>query len=229
MQTDLKTDNKSVEATACVFGSDLMQKKQKRLSKRYGILRALLLVLIGGILGLQLYKWNAATMARDVLPMPFGWGSAVIMSGSMEPVLSVDDMVVIHEQDSYETGDIVVYQNSRATLVIHRIVDINGEVYILQGDSNNAPDEPITKDMIKGKMVLAIPNIGAFVRAVKGSAGTIILIFLAFYLAEYLWNKQKRIEQEKVATIKAEIELLRQDVQPVDDRDVSETEEANGS
>lgn len=224
MQTDLKADNNSIENNANAIGMDPAQSNRKRLSRRYGILRMFLLVLICGVLVFNIYKWNEATMSRDALPMPFGWGSAVIVSGSMEPVLSVNDLVVIHERDSYEEGNIVVYQNGGA-LVVHRIVSIDGDTYILQGDANNAPDEPITKDMIKGKMVLAIPSIGCIIRAIKSSPSTILIIIFAIYLAEYLWNKHKQIEQEKIESIKVEIALHKQELQLAAERTASEAEE----
>lgn len=43
-------------------------------------------------------------------------------TGSMEPTLSVDDLLVIHQESDYTPGDIITFR-SGSGLVTHRIVD----------------------------------------------------------------------------------------------------------
>lgn len=148
---------------------------QKHQLSQYGLLRAIALLLIGCVLGLSIYQWNANTSAGNSLPMPFGWGTTIVMSGSMEPTLTANDLAVIHETEEYTIGDIVVYQ-SDSMLVTHRIIDIQGDMAIMQGDANNAPDDPVPTTNIIGKMVLKIPVIGGIVRAIKSAPGILILI-----------------------------------------------------
>jgi hypothetical protein len=49
--------------------------------------------------------------------------------------------------------------------MVHRIVDIeegaNGRVFTTQGDNNNHPDDSITADVIRGKVVFLVPAVGA--------------------------------------------------------------------
>ena len=73
--------------------------------------------------------------------MLFGYGNAIIVSGSMEPAISVDDMIVFRKQREYSVGDIVLY-NDGFVNVTHRIVEINGDQVITKGDANNAADKP---------------------------------------------------------------------------------------
>ena len=112
------------------------------------ILRTTLLVLVALILGLNVYSFNASRLTGDMVPMPFGVGATVVLSGSMEPTLSTGDILFITRKDTYEVGDVVVFQSNRIA-VVHRIIELreetvegeNGEetqlVAITQGDANN--------------------------------------------------------------------------------------------
>ena len=88
-------------------------------------------------------------------------GAAVVLSGSMEPALSVNDIVLFVKQDEYEAGDIVVFHDEGMTSV-HRIVKQSPDEIITKGDFNNAQDPPITKDKIIGKVKLKVPKLGIF-------------------------------------------------------------------
>ena len=63
--------------------------KKKKIFKN--IIRIGLLALCGAVLGVNLYFANAGSLLGDKLPMPFGYGAAVVLSGSMEPALSKGD------------------------------------------------------------------------------------------------------------------------------------------
>ena len=76
--------------------------KAKKSNVKQLILRYCLIVLIALVFGLGIYQWNATSLTNDQLPMPLGFGMAVVVSGSMEPELSVNDVVVVCPQDSYE-------------------------------------------------------------------------------------------------------------------------------
>ena len=62
-------------------------------SKKQIILRSIILVVISLIIGLGVYSWNARNLTGNVMPMPFGVGVGVVLSGSMEPELSKDNAV----------------------------------------------------------------------------------------------------------------------------------------
>ena len=47
--------------------------------------RILMIVVISLVIGLSIYSWNARRVVGNSLPMPFGIGSSVVLSGSMEP------------------------------------------------------------------------------------------------------------------------------------------------
>lgn len=181
--------------------------KEEKRSKKNPVLRWCLLAVLALIIGINLYSFNATTLAGNAMPMPFGIGSAVVLSGSMEPTLSVNDYVIVQAADSYAVGDVVVYQSGNS-LVIHRVVEIDGENIIARGDANNRNDAPIPQIYIKGRMVCAIPVVGAIIRMVKSLPGTLILIVAAVLLLELSWRKEKGKDMEKMDAIKDEIRRL---------------------
>lgn len=182
-----------------------MEEKKRRFK---GLGRIFLLILISLVIGTKLYGWNAETLAGNAMPMPFGWGISVVLSGSMEPALSVNDLVFVREQDSYKVGDIVVYQDGNS-LVIHRILSIDGDEVITQGDANDVADEPISVSAIKGKERAHIPLVGALTRFLKTPVGFLLLIAAAVGLFELPYLRERKKTQETQEKIKEEIRKLK--------------------
>lgn len=180
------------------------------------ILPRYILIFIGSlILGVNLYIWNGKNLAGNALPMPFGYGMAVVLSGSMEPVLSIDDLVVIHRQKNYEVGDIIVYQSGRE-LIIHRIIKIEEDGLITKGDANNMSDPPIDWTSVKGKMIAHIPGVGLLIRGLKTPAGVILVLAAAFILLELSYRREwdeDKIQQEQ---LREEIEQLKEELENED-------------
>lgn len=177
------------------------------------VIRISVLVLLAVLIGVSIYSINASMLGGNALPMPFGFGMTVVLSGSMEPELSVDDLLIVTPSDTYEVGDVVVYQTQR-TAVVHRIVAINGEEIITRGDANNTEDDPIAKENIKGKVIFAIPFIGLIVNLIKTPFGTILLLGAAIWLLEASFKKEKEKKAEELAAIRREIEELKKDAEP---------------
>ncbi len=145
------------------------------------ILRMCLILLISVIVGFGFYSWNAATLAGNAMPMPFGAGVAVVLSGSMEPELSEDDVVFVKETNDYAVGDVVVFQDGRS-LVVHKIIERDGNLVTTKGTANNTADAPIDVKYIKGEVVWSLPYVGAVVNILKTPAATILVLAAAVYL-----------------------------------------------
>ena len=173
-------------------------------------IRRLVLALLGLLMGLQIYFVNAGRVMGDPLPMPFGYGAAVVLSGSMEPTYSAGDLLIVKKMDHYQTGDIVVYQRGRS-LVVHRIIDMNGETVTTQGDANNAPDEPFAVSQIKGISVGSIPFVGTWFRILKTPVGLMAAFLCTIFLIEVSFRKQSDTDAAELEKIKEEIQRLKQD------------------
>ena len=179
-----------------------MKKNKKRL-----ILRIVVIVLAGVFLGIQLYSWNASSLGGDKMPMPLGFATSVVLSGSMEPELSVDDMIIVVSRESYEVGDVVVFQ-SYGTLIVHRIISIDGETVVTQGDANPTPDAPIKLKDLKGEVVYSIPYVGLVLSFIRSPIGVILILGSAFFLMERSFRKEKDESMEELDLIKEEIRRL---------------------
>ena len=183
-------------------------KKKKTVKKT--VLRYIVFSFIGIVLGLFVYTQNAKGLLKDKMPMPFGYGMSVVLSGSMESRISADDLVIIKATDSYNVNDIVLYQDGDS-LVIHRIIEIDGDTVTTKGDANNVADEPINKSQIKGVLVYDIAGLGAVVKILKQPVFVILILAAAFLLTELSYRKEKDKDTEELDEIKAEIERLKQD------------------
>ena len=171
-------------------------------------LRISVLILVSLVLGVNLYTWNARSLLGNSLPMPFGYGAAVVLTGSMEPAIMQDDLIIVARQEDYQEGDIVVYQ-SGSMVVCHRILSIEDETVTTQGDANNAPDAPIRLETIKGEVVGVIPGFGAVARLLKTPAATITLIAAALLTSELSFRKDKKKDMDELERIKEEIRRLK--------------------
>ena len=180
------------------------------MKKLKDIIRVTLIALVAAIIGLKIYSWNAETLVGNAMPMPFGYGSAVVLSGSMEPELSVNDLIIVRQKDIYEIGDIVVYQNGY-DLIVHRIININDKTVITMGDANNIADEPISRKNIKGSVVISIPFVGVVVNFLKSTIGIIVMIVAAFLLIEMSFHQKKKRDYKDIDAIKAEIRRLKEE------------------
>ena len=176
--------------------------------KWYSYLRLPLLCLVAAVVGINVYTWNASRVAGNAFPMPLGFGVSVVLSGSMEPALSVGDLLIVTEQESYSVNDMVVFQEGRSA-VVHRIVAKEGDTVTTKGDANNTADEPFSAELIRGKVVLVIPVIGYLVSIVKTPIGTVLLLALAVWLLNRSFGRVQKEHDDRLSKIREEIERLK--------------------
>ena len=193
-----------------------MVSSKNRKIKQNAIWRHILLVICGLLLGINIYLVNANNLLGNKMPMPFGYGAAVVLSGSMEPTFSKDDLILVKKTDNIAIGDIVVYQSNNS-LVVHRVVSIDDDVVITKGDANNIEDSSFDKSAIKGVVIGCIPGLGIIVNAIKTPAGTVVVLLCAFLLIELSFRKQKESDDKRIEEIKAEIRRLKEDKEGKDE------------
>jgi len=137
----------------------------------------------------HLTKWTAKLMrsqrrcsglllvvAAVALAWPMSWGGQlgfVTTHGiSMEPRFHTGDLAVVHPVSEYRVGDITAYNNRMLhTVVLHRIVAIDGGRYTFKGDNNSWLDQerPVRSQLI-GVLVLRIPHGGQWLRRLTSPA-----------------------------------------------------------
>lgn len=183
-------------------------KKHKDKPSLKDILRLALLVFCGAILGFNVYLANAKNLVGNQLPMPFGYGAAVVLSGSMEPELSKGDLIVVRKIDTLTINQIVVFQDEDS-LVAHRIVDIGDDKIVTKGDANNVSDDPVDKSQILGQVVFSVPYFGSVIELVKTPVGTTAILLVAILLLEIPRLREMRTDTEEIEKIKEEIKRLK--------------------
>lgn len=99
-----------------------------------------------------------------VAPLVFGWSPIAITSGSMQPHIDAGDLVFIEPSNgqNLQPGAVIVFQDTTAGRVTHRIVDTTptGD-YVTRGDANGRIDStPVTPDQIIGVGRMVLPSIG---------------------------------------------------------------------
>lgn len=120
----------------------------------------------------------------------------------------MDDLVIVRQTKEYKTGDIVVYQGE-SSLVIHRVLSIDGEEVVTKGDANNKADDPVAISVIKGKMVAHIPFVGKIVRLLKTPVVLVLLVAAAILLFELPYLQKRKQEEMDKEKIKEEIRKLK--------------------
>ena len=176
--------------------------------KKKNVIRIVLIVCISLIIGFGAYRLSAVGIGKNQMPMPFGVGMASVQSGSMEPTFSIGDFLIVTQCDEYTVGDIVVYQDGRM-LVVHRIIEIDGEMATTQGDANNTPDEPLNLRDVKGKVEYYIPRIGSIVDVIKSGPVTIMLLALSVFFYVLSWKRERKQGDDDRAQLQKEIEELK--------------------
>lgn len=155
-----------------------MNKKRRYAAK---ILNLAVTVLLIVLIGCQAYS----LLAKQVLGKPyagvFGLHMAVVLSGSMEPAISPNDLILVRDQKDYQVGDIVMYQTPGLP-VTHRIVAEEETGIVTKGDANNTADAPIIQSQIIGKVILVIPAVGAVMKALQTPLGMLCLVVLLLVL-----------------------------------------------
>jgi signal peptidase len=174
----------------------------------FSLLRLLAICVLAAVIGINVYTFNASRLAGNAFPMPLGFGLSVVLSGSMEPELSTGDLLLVVAREEYKPDEVVVFLDGRSA-VVHRIISMDGDTVITQGDANNQADEPISTELICGKVVLAIPLVGYLVSVIKTPLGTLLILALAVWLLNRSFRREQKEKTEQLDMIRAEIERLK--------------------
>ena len=144
----------------------------------------------------------------QALSMPFGFGASFVLSGSMEPEISTDDLVFVKRADELHVGDVVLY-NTGGSNVLHRITKIDGDIITTQGDANNTEDKPFSKSAVLGVYIGKIPSGGKIIRFVTNPPFVMAVVFLLMAAAVIWMFVEDHRERKKLDSIKAEIESIK--------------------
>lgn len=132
----------------------------------------------------------------------FGIRLYTIESGSMEPALMTGDAVLVDtntKSENVEVGDVIVYDRDGES-IIHRVVGVSDDSWVLKGDANIRPDtKPVYEWQLVGKELCVVPVLGKVVMATRNPkfSGLMAATFAALgYLIMAYYSSQKRPKED---------------------------------
>src|SRR3954451_15340343 len=119
-------------------------------------------------------------------PLTLGGGTTYVSTHgiSMKPRFHTGDLAILRSAGSYAVGDVVAYQSvSLDTVVMHRIVAMDGDRFVIQGDNNDWLDQDHPgQDKVLGKLFLRMPQGGKVLAAATAPAGVGIVAAIGIAL-----------------------------------------------
>lgn len=181
-----------------------MMEEQGELNFYKNVLIYLLYIIIIPIIIYDMFLIIQTLIKPGVTPDFFGYKTFSIISGSMEPKIVVDDIVIVKNVDKNQirVNDIITFKTENE-IITHRVIKIelidNNLIYTTKGDSNEVTDiEKIEYNQIEGKYVGKIPKIGKLLTLLKNKlVFSIILILLIISYILQRKNIQKKIKRKE--------------------------------
>ena len=185
--------------------------------------------------------WNIAStviVVLTVLCAVFLVGSRLmghqvytVISGSMEPIYNVGDLIYVKEVDvnTIKIGDDITYiMNKEGVISTHRVIGIDAETQHFQtkGINNNTVDTPVHFKNVLGVPQFRIRYLGYVANFIQNPPGTyitiavgavlILLVFLPDFLPKKKAEQETPVEdaaQEENARLREELEALKAQLQ----------------
>lgn len=177
------------------------------LKKVTKIIINIICVLLFIILVLVIYAKVKVTFTSDKANANyFGYRIFEIASGSMEPTLKINDVVIIKvSKNNIKENDVIAYIDSNDAVITHRVLRVDGDNLVVKGDANNTTDSPITRSQVIGKMVKAYPKLGVWKRILT-EPKTLILIFITFIFFDAALSYDSKKKDKKVKETEEPVE-----------------------
>ncbi len=191
--------------------------------------------------------WNIAStviVVLTVLCAVFLVGSRLmghqvytVISGSMEPIYNVGDLIYVKEVDvnTIKIGDDITYiMNKEGVISTHRVIGIDAETQHFQtkGINNNTVDTPVHFKNVLGVPQFRIRYLGYVANFIQNPPGTYITIavgavlILLVFLPDFLPKKKEEQEtpvedaaQEENARLREELEALKAQLQQAPEKE----------
>lgn len=180
------------------------------------IIKTIMLAILIALLISNIIMFYQTNIKHTEIPQVAGISVFNIVSGSMEPTININDLIVIKKckESEIENEDIITYKKNDGTVVTHRIIRKNKEnaetVYVTKGDNNPVEDNEVVEySQVYGKYLFKIKGIGGFVEKLQKNNG-VISVGIAVIIFVILKNERdKKKEMRKIAREKYEIKKKR--------------------
>ena len=154
------------------------------------VLNFVIYLMIFVIIILLLYGIIQKKITGESYTNLFGYTFLEVLTGSMSGTIEIGDGVIVKITSDIQKEDIIVYKKEE-NLITHRLIEMEKDKLITKGDANNVQDDPITKDMVIGKVVFVIPNMHFWKKILIGILIVLICIFIFVHqIRNKKWNKK---------------------------------------
>lgn len=167
------------------------------------------------------------TTKQGEAPSIFGYSLFRVVTGSMEPQIPVDSLILVkrEEASNLQVGDVISFYSRDPSLLgevnTHRIVEIHeneGSLsFTTKGDANNIVDryDTMEEDLL-GKVVFSSASIGKFVRLLSNPLVffPFIILPLAILIIKNIIDSVKTakalVREEEEAAVREAIQAIRE-------------------
>lgn len=188
-----------------IYTNEMIKERKLKKNKFQKILNVVLFLVFIVLTLISLFVLYQKFILKKQNIEIFGYKFYVVLTGSMQPSISQNDVIVIKKQEieNIKKDDVITFSKSgSATTVTHRVVDVinkEGQVfYKTKGDNNNTEDdELVLAKNVEGKCVFKISKIGVILT--RGLTGTGYILILVLLILSYMRSSKKEdriIERE---------------------------------
>lgn len=160
------------------------------IEKIVNFLLNILIFIFGVILLASIYTNFQTRVLNNDYTNFFGYSIFEVQTGSMEPVISPGDWIVVKLTDDIKLNDIITYKLNN-DFITHRVVEVYSDGYVTKGDANNAKDDSINSKQIIGVVSTILPNFGTLRRSLFNPLVLLALILTLFLFSAAFTKKNK--------------------------------------
>ncbi len=160
------------------------------LKKIKKIIKWLIIIFLVAMIIINITLISKAKSDSEVVPDFLGFTPFIMSSGSMEPKLPVNDIIITKKikAEDIKVGDIISYKYENI-IITHRVTKVKrvGDNYFYEtkGDKNKVKDKNlVTYSQIQGKYIFTVPILGTVINYVRTTRGMITV--LAFVICLYV-------------------------------------------
>jgi len=152
-------------------------------------------ILLLVLLALVVYGRATIIFGSKTYPNYFGYTFFSVASGSMEPTLYIDDVILVKiDNKNIKKNDIITFAKNDE-IITHRVLFIDDNTITVKGDHNNTLDSPIERNMIIGKVVKVFPKLSIWQKVIT-EPKILVAIFITLLLFDFAISYKGKDEKE---------------------------------
>ena len=167
------------------------------------------------------YAGTTAIRKNEIVTI-LGKGYSVVVTNSMEPTIKVGEFIIVEEityDEAYQMvvedkDPILVYKSDRGIHIVHRAIDVDGELIMMKGDNPRAPidSERVSESNLVGIVTKTTMFFGIGKVLVNSRSLIFLVAILAFVvlLVMEISSIYKQLKLRTEERMKADIEAEKQ-------------------